>query len=191
MFRRDCWARAFYSVSGENAEAVFLSLKALAQPLKLIRGAFFGHSASVKIEKILRESASVTKTGADDAALEYAVRFICLLVERNCFKYIESILKKIEQILNEQKKIVDVTVESAASPDSGFEEELTRMIKQKTGASAVKIKTQVKPELLGGYLLRIGDFYVDASLKGQLEIMKAELITAVEEMPDGGNNGEL
>jgi len=191
MFHRDCWAGAFFTVSGENAESVFLCLKTLARPLQSIRGAFFGHSASVKIEKILRESASAAKTGAPDFALEYAIRFICLLVERKCFRYIDSLLKKIEQMLNERKKIIDVTVEAAASPDSGFEEELTQMLKQKMGASAVKVKTEIKPELLGGYLLRIGDFYVDASLKGQLENMKAELITAVEEMSDGGNNGEL
>jgi F0F1-type ATP synthase delta subunit len=191
VFHRDCWAGAFFAVSGENADAVFMSLKTLAQPLRSVRGVFFGHSASVKIEKMLRESAGVPENGSPGFALEYAIRFICLLVEKNCFRYIDSLLRKIEQMLNEQKGILDITVESAVSPDGGFEEELAQMIKQKTGAAAVKIKTQVKPELLGGYLLRLGDFYVDASLRGQLENMRAELIAAVEKMPDGGNNGEL
>jgi len=50
------------------------------------------------------------------------------------------------------------------------------MIKEKTGASDVKMKTSVKPELLAGFLLRIGGFYIDASLKGQVESMKADLI---------------
>jgi F0F1-type ATP synthase delta subunit len=49
------------------------------------------------------------------------------------------------------------------------------MIKEKTGASDVKMKTSVKPELLAGFLIRIGGFYVDASLKGQLEAMRADL----------------
>jgi F0F1-type ATP synthase delta subunit len=35
------------------------------------------------------------------------------------------------------------------------------------------------PELLGGYRLRIGGFYIDASLKGQVEKMTSDLETAV------------
>ena len=191
MFRKDRWTGAFFAVSGEDADAVFLSLKTLAAPLKSVKGIFYGHSASVKIEKLVRESVGVTEDYGPDLALEYAIRFICLLVEKKCFKYIDLLLKEIERILNEQKGILNVTVESAAAPDSGFEEELEQSIKLKTGAEAVKVKTQVNPDLLGGYLLRIGDFYVDASFRGQLENMRAELIAAVEEMPDGGNNGEL
>jgi F0F1-type ATP synthase delta subunit len=59
--------------------------------------------------------------------------------------------------------------------DSGFEAELARLIREKTGAANVKMKTSVRPELLGGYRLRIGGFYIDASLKGQLAKMKADL----------------
>jgi ATP synthase F1 delta subunit len=202
LFHRDRWAGAFFAVSGENADAVFLTLKTLAQPLRSVYGAFSGHGASLRLEKILRESAGVTGSGVSDFALseakseaqsfaqEYAIRFICLLVEKKCLKYIDLLLGKIEQMLDEQKGILHITVESAVSPDSGFEEELAQMIKQKTAAAGIKIKSHVRHELLGGYLLRIGDFYVDASLKGQLENMRAELITAVEKMPDGGNNGE-
>jgi F0F1-type ATP synthase delta subunit len=206
LFHHDRWAGAFFAVSGENADAVFLTLKTLAQPLRSVYGAFSGHGASLRLEKILRESADVTESCSESGsesgslsgslsetqsfAFEYAIRFICLLVEKNCLKYIDLLLEKIEQILDEQKGILNITVESAVSPDSGFEEELARMIKQKTAAAGIKIKSHVRHELLGGYLLRIGDFYVDASLKGQLENMRAELITAVEKMPDGGNNGE-
>jgi len=191
VFRKDRWTGAFFAVSGENADAVYLSMKAITAPLKSVKGIFYGHSSSVKLEKLIRESIGVTEDYGPDFALEYAIRFICLLVEKKCFKYIDLLLKEIERILNEQKGILNVTVESAVTPDSGFEENLAQSIKLKTGAEAVKVKTQVNPDLLGGYLLRIGDFYVDASFRGQLENMKAELIAAVEEMPDGGNNGEL
>ena len=191
MFRHERWTGAFFAVSGENADAVFLSLKTLAEPLKSVKGIFYGHSASVQIEKLIRESAGVTEDYGPDFALEYAIRFVCLLVEKKCFKYIDLLLKEIERILNEQKGILNVSVEAASETDSGFEETLAQSIKLRTGAGDVKVKTKVNPDLLGGYLLRIGDFYVDASFRGQLENMRADLIAAVEEMPDGGNNGEL
>ena len=176
-YHADRWTGAFFAISGDNADAVFLCLKALVPPVKSIHGALFGYGASAKLEKVLRESSLQRSVGgSSDPAVEYAIRFICLLVERNCFRYIDSLLKKIEQTLDERKGILDVGVESAAALDSGFEKELTQTIREKTGAAGIKMKTQVKPELLGGYRLRFGGFFIDASLKGQLDNMAAELI---------------
>jgi F-type H+-transporting ATPase subunit delta len=179
-FHADRWAAAFLAVSGENAEGVFLCLKALCAPVKSVHGVFMGHGASAELEKILRESVvgASASAGANAAeigsspSVEYAIRFICLLVEKNCFRYIDLFLQRIEQKLDEQKGFLDLSLETASSLDSGFEKELAQMIKEKTGASDVKMKTSVKPELLAGFLLRIGGFYIDASLKGQVESMK-------------------
>ena len=175
MFHATRWTAAFMAVSGENAEGVFLCLKALSVPVKSIHGVFVGHSAAAELEKILRESAGVSKTEISPI-VEYAIRFICLLVEKKCFRYIDSLLQRIEQKLDEQKGFLDLSLETASPLDSGFEKELAQMIREKTGASEVKMITSVKPELLAGFLLRIGGFYVDASLKGQVEAMKADLI---------------
>jgi len=175
MFHVTRWAAAFMAVSGENAESTFLCFKALSVPVKSVHGVFTGHSASAELEKILRESAEASKEESSPA-VEYAIRFICLLVEKNCFRYIDALLQKIEQKLDEQKGFLDLSLETASPIDSGFEKELEQMIKEKTGAVDVKMKTSVKPELLAGFLIRIGGFYIDASLKGQLEAMKADLI---------------
>jgi len=175
MFHAYRWTAAFMAVSGENAEGAFQCLKALSVPVKLIHGVFAGHSAAAQLEKILRESANASKTETSPV-VEYAIRFICLLVEKRCFRYIDSLLQKIEQKLDEQKGFLDLSLEAASPLESGFEKELAQMIKEKTGASEVKMKTSVKPELLAGFLMRIGGFYIDASLKGQVEAMKADLI---------------
>jgi len=173
MFHATRWAAAFLAVSGKDTEDAFLCLKALSVPIKSVHGAFFGHGASAELEKILRESAN--SAAVTETAVEYAIRFICLLVEKNYFRHIDPLLQRIEQKLDEQKGILALSLEAASPLDSGFEKELTQAIKEKTGASGVKMKTSVKPELLAGFLLRFNGFYVDASLKGQLDAMKAGL----------------
>jgi len=173
MFHAQRWANAFLSVSGKDANEAFLCLSAFCAQIKNVHGVFFGHSASVKLEKILRESAAPAYEKTP--AVEYAIRFLCLLVEKNCFRHIVPVLQMIEQNLNVQNGILNVTVEAAFPMDSGFEEELSLAIKEKTGAAGVRMKTLVSPQLLGGYLLRIGSHYIDASLKGQLENMTADL----------------
>ncbi len=182
VFHAQRWASAFLAVSGADANEAFLCLTALSAQIKTVHGVFFGHNASAKLEKVLRESAASIPQVTP--AIEYAIRFLCLLVEKKRFAQIGLVLQKIEQGLNEQNGILDVTVESATPADSGFEEEMTRMIKEKTGASGVKMKMRLRPELLGGYLLRIGSHYIDASLKGQLEDMAVHLKEST-----GGRNG--
>ena len=182
MFHADRWAAAFLAVSGENSNSAFICLKALSAPVKSVHGVFVGHGASAHLEKVLRESVEASKAEATPS-LEYAIRFICLLVEKNCFRYIDLLLQRIEQEMDKRRGFLDFSLETAHPIDSVFEKEMEQMIKEKTGASDVKMKTSVKPELLAGFLLRIDGFYIDASLKGQLEAMRAKL--------EGVSDGEL
>jgi len=176
MFHAERWAGVFLTVSGAGATEAFLCLKALVPQVKTIGGVLMGHSASSRLEKLLRESAAAAH--AETPAVEYSIRFLCLLVEKNCFRHVNLLLQRIEQELDAQNRIINAVVEAAAPVDNALEEKLTLMIKEKTGAAGVKMKTTVRPELLGGYILRIGSRYIDASLKGQLESMAAHLGTA-------------
>ena len=182
------WASAFVSAAGGNAGAALDCLKAVSPAVKTVTGSLFGRINAVKIENMLRECAGShgTSQNADmPTAIEYSIRFISLLVEKNRFRYIDSVLRKIELLLDKRDGIIDVSVESAFPMDSGLEEKLKRMIKELYGAAGIKMRTTVAPDLLGGYRLRIGGYFIDASIKGQLEQMRADLAA------DGGKNGEL
>jgi F0F1-type ATP synthase delta subunit len=184
MFSINCWVTAFLSVSGDDADTAFLYLKAVVPQVKSIHGAFFWYNdASVKLEKLLRES---TGSETQISGVEYAIRFLCLLAEKKHFRHIDPLMERIEQTLDEQKGIFNVILETASpksspegSPEGGppddYENKLTQMLKEKTGAAEIKIKTYIKPDLLGGYIMRTGSSYIDVSLKGQIKKMKNDL----------------
>lgn len=174
--RANRWAAVFVTVLGEHAAEGLACLKALVQPVKTISGALFGYSAARRLEQLLRESAAGVGT---DVTIEYAIRFITLLVARNQFKYIDMILQKIEERIDKHTGTLAVTIESATPLDSVFEQELMRRIVQRTGAANIKMKTRMVPALLGGYRLRAGGLYVDASVKGQMDTMQADLEAAL------------
>jgi F-type H+-transporting ATPase subunit delta len=169
MFHGNRWAGAFISTLGDNAGEGFICLKAIVKPLKSVSDVLYGYSAARRLETILRSAVDVKNS------CEYAIRFICLLVEKNQFRNIDMILQKIEEALDKKNGILSVSVESAFPLDDVFEGELRRSIIGRTGAADLKMNTIVVPALLGGYRLRIGGFFVDASLKGQIEKMKADL----------------
>ena len=175
MFHANRWAVVFDTVLGENAESGLACLRALVQPVKAIPGELSGHSAARQLEKILRESVAAFSGNASDAAVEYAIRFITLVVEKDQFGNIDVILRHIEERLDARRGALTVTVESASPVDDVLKEELRRQIMKRLGATEVTMKVQVIPQLLGGYRLRLGGFYVDASLKGQIQSMKADL----------------
>jgi F-type H+-transporting ATPase subunit delta len=202
MFHGNRWAVAFINTLGDNAGEGFMCLKALVKPLKGASGVLFGCSAARQIESILRGSCASVKTNtfnastitvnantvafnaatsgggatkSGDTALEYVIRFITLVVEKNQFRNIDLILRKIEESLDTKNGILSVSVESATPLDNVFEGELRRRIIAQTGAAELKMKTLLVPALLGGYRLRMGGFYIDASLKGQIEKMEADL----------------
>jgi F0F1-type ATP synthase delta subunit len=163
------------NVLGDNAEAGLSCLRAMVPPLRTIPN-LFGYSASRRLEKLLRGAA-----GGENQAAEYTIRFITLLVQKNSFNHIDTIIKKIEDLIDVKKGILPVIVETAAAgaEDSLPAEELKRQIMKMTGAAQVKMKFNHVPGLLGGYRLRIGGFYVDASIKGQIETMTAALIGGI------------
>ena len=168
MFHGYRWAAAFVTVLDRNAEEGLVRLKALVPPLKALAG-FSGYSAARRLEQLLREIITV------DDTWEYAIRFIALVVEKDQFKNIGLILHEIEEYINVHKGVLGVIVETASPPDGDFEQYLARMVQERTGASGVNIQIRIKPELLGGCRLQIGGFYIDASLKGQIAKMKADL----------------
>jgi F0F1-type ATP synthase delta subunit len=176
MFHGNRWAAVFVNCLAENTEAGFVCLKTLVKPLESVSETLFGFSAARRLEKTLRESATADNDPADNGlALEYSIRFICLLVEKKCFRHIDMVLRNIEERLDAKKGILAVTVESATTIDVDFEEKLKQKIMEKTGATGIKMKAVLNPELIGGYRMQIGGFYVDASLKRQIEKMKIVL----------------
>ena len=185
MFRGTHWAQVFTNVLSGHADEGLACLKAMAAPLKTIPGTLSGHAVSRRLESLLREVSG--KAGsAVEAPLEYAIRFIVLLVEKNHFRDIDLIIQHIEERIDMDKGILRVNIESAFVMDSAFTEALQRRIIEKSGAAQVTMQTVIMPELLGGLRLRIGSFYIDASLKGQMKTMQAELEAAILSVSGGG-----
>ena len=184
MFNGSSWAGVFVDALGENAEAALACMRTIAPQIKVIHCAMSGNTTALRVEKILRKSeGSFTQSGETAGgipleAAEMTIRFISLLIRKNRFKHIDSIMQKIEEQIYLKNGTLAVTAEYAAPMEHNFEEELRRQIAERTGAKKVILKTNHAPELLGGFRLHMGGFYIDASLKGQLEKMKAALETA-------------
>jgi len=175
VFRAESWANAFDGALGENAEAGLRCLEALVPPLCALPRGLSGRGAARRLEGILRESIRAANLGA---AAESAARFVVLLVERGRFKHVNAIMEKIEERIDARNGALAAVLETAEPIDGAFADEFARRIAERTGAARVRLKTRLSPELLGGYRLQIRGLRIDASLKAQLEKMKAAMEAA-------------
>ena len=182
MFRAESWANAFDGALGENAEAGLRCLEALIPPLRALPRGLSGHGAARRLEGILRESIRAANLGAAEAgaaaAAESAARFVVLLVERGRFKHVNDIMEKIEERIDARNGALAAVLETAEPIDGASADEFAWRIAERTGAASVRLKTRLSPELLGGYRLQIRGLRIDASLKAQLEKMKAAMEAA-------------
>jgi F-type H+-transporting ATPase subunit delta len=191
VFHAERWACAFIGAldtdwTSPKAEAGLVCLKKLAAEFKPLAGVLFGRSISKAVEENLSKEFSLPEDdggkSAYDVQHQYAIRFVCLLIEKNLFRKVDVIIARIEKILDDKNGVLDVLVETASREDKTFQDELSQMIMKNTGASKIKMSTKLVPELIAGYRLRMGGLSIDASLKGQLEQMTLDLIAVQRKM---------
>jgi F0F1-type ATP synthase delta subunit len=204
MFQGDRWAEAFInaldssnaaagSVSkAADAEEGLAALCALAVCCKGIHLA--GTKSAFQMEKLMRQSAAqtgVSSSGKKSAAVETSIRFIALLIQKNLFANINLIIKKIGKIIDQRNGILELTLESAQPMEGEFQDALKKKLIEvlvQEQIREVRIVPRILPELLGGCRLLIGSESIDASLRGRIQKMAADL-DAISGIPltAGGN----
>lgn len=105
-------------------------------------------------------------------------RFLALLIERRRIQYIEEIVLMYQSLLDEELGVARGEVISAISLSEeekrGLEEALKELLKKQ-----VILDVRVNPEIIGGVVVKIGDYIWDGSLKRQLEKFKEIIIKGV------------
>ncbi len=111
--------------------------------------------------------------GADPAFLN----FLEALIERHRMPAIYRIRTEFEVLYDKTNKLLPVTVTSAVELDSETVESLGRRIGEQTG-NEIELTSNVDPEILGGIVLRVGNFILDASIRTRLEQLRREVAQA-------------
>jgi F-type H+-transporting ATPase subunit delta len=196
MFSGERWAAGFIGSCGVYAEAGFGALEALIPVITAIPGTIAGTHAAKELEGMIRKSINQVSPEAEsslsDPGVEYAVRILLLLVKKGYLSYVPQLMSALETLLDRQKGILRVTVESAFPVDASFQHRLEGALAgsharvSNTAVKEIKVMVQIVPELLGGYRLRIGSGLVDASLHTQLQQLARDLRAAPRETGAGG-----
>lgn len=100
--------------------------------------------------------------------------FAMILVDENRMPLLPEIAAELRTLVEEAAGRVVAKVTSARPLGQGEEEELRRVLSQRTNA-VVTLDTSVDPELIGGVVVRVGDLLFDGSLRTQLDSLRGSL----------------
>jgi F-type H+-transporting ATPase subunit delta len=105
------------------------------------------------------------------------MNFLEALIERHRMPAIYRIRTDFDVLYDKTNKLLPVRVTSAVELDAETIESLGRRIGEQTG-NEIELSTTVDPEILGGIVLRVGNFILDASIRTRLEKLRREVAQA-------------
>lgn len=101
--------------------------------------------------------------------------FLLILEENNDLKYLNSIISGLKELLNEKSNLTEAEIEVAESLEENEINDIKSKLENKLKKRVI-LKTKVNKEILGGITIKIGDNFIDNSLRGKLIRLKEELI---------------
>jgi ATP synthase F1 delta subunit len=105
------------------------------------------------------------------------MNFLQALIERHRMPAIYRIRARYESLWEEENQLLPVGVTSAVELDKSTVENIGKQIGEQTGRK-VELSSEVDPEILGGIVLRVGNFILDASIKNRLNQFRKQVARA-------------
>lgn len=84
---------------------------------------------------------------------------------------LDQIARAYINMYNDKKGIAHVTVTTSFEIDDSLKKAFEKLAKEISGKTPM-LSTKIDPELLGGYIMKMGDQQIDDSVRGQLKELK-------------------
>jgi ATP synthase F1 delta subunit len=102
-------------------------------------------------------------------------KFLKLMVIQGHLSAMKEIISVSIDVYNDKQKKATAVVVSSVALDGKYTERLKSALKKMTDRD-ITIESQIDESLLGGFVVKVGSTIFDSSVKGQLRLLKAELM---------------
>ena len=172
------YAKAILATAGsvERGQTVQAELRLFAEATRALPGILRMASnpalpREVK-ETVLDEISATLQIGPLTLSL------LQLLMRNFRLVHIEAVVEAVDDMLNRRLSVVTAQI-TTAQPLNADQESRLRTVLENMLQQRVLMSTAANPDLLGGFVARIGSRRYDASLSGQLERLASDLAQQV------------
>lgn len=97
-----------------------------------------------------------------------------IITAKNREPLLPAIAEEFHHAYNVYKNVGEASVTTAVPLDASLRAEIESIVKKLSDKKEVEIKEKVDPEMIGGFILNVGDRQVDASIKNKLKALKVK-----------------
>ena len=103
--------------------------------------------------------------------------FLLVLADKGRAGQLEEIASEFERLVAEHEGVVHAELTTAVELSDDEAQKLLQQIEQASGRK-VETTRAVDPDLIGGIVLQVGSHRLDASVRGRLDRLRRQLVTA-------------
>jgi len=100
--------------------------------------------------------------------------FFEIITRKNREPILSGIAREFHNAYNEHKGIGKASITTAVPLDTKLRTEFEKLVRQYSEKKQVELVENVDPELIGGFILNVGDRQVDASIRNKLKTLKLQ-----------------
>lgn len=173
-------------VAGRYAQALFTEAKAEGKTADVISelGAVNALFAQSEDFRVLVKNPLITKQDkqavvdtlkSKGVVSDFLYKFVTLLVSKNRLSLLNLVAEQVFAMDMKDKGEAEALVTVASPMDEASRKALNEVLNKLTGKK-ISIKEQTDPSILGGVIAQVESSLYDASVKGQLNRIKEQLI---------------
>lgn len=167
------YAKALYEFASEAnvADKVYEIMKLVSATFVTVEG-LKDAIANPTISKDKKKELLNTMAG-DSVCAEYT-RFVDLVVENKREDYFQSVALVYQDLYRKKQNLVKATVVTAC-PISDNEEKRFRQVLTNVTDANIDFEAEVDPSIIGGFVLEVETYQLNASIKSQLDSIRDRL----------------
>lgn len=173
-------------IAGRYAKALLLQAESegvAGELYALLREALGGALALPEVGRVLA-SPTHTKEQKRGVLLNLSTaewptlweRFVALVLEANREGYMAAIARHYLRLYRQRHNIVVVNLTTTKPADSQTVGRIEQLVADYYGGAQVELCERVDESIEGGFVLSVGDHRLDASLRGQIEQIRTQLL---------------
>ncbi len=97
-----------------------------------------------------------------------------IITRKNREPLLPEIATEFHHAFNVYKGVGEATVTTAVAMDKELRNEIEAIAKKVSNKVQLELKEKIDPEMIGGFVLKVGDQQVDASLKNKLNTLRVK-----------------
>lgn len=170
------YAEALMKASaGGDAAALAAEVGALAQVAADPTMRQFADDPKAQVAQVIDVLTAVAKTPSGATPGDAARNLLRTVIENGRFAALSEIARQFQSLVDAKSGTSQATVESAFAIDAAQIAEL-KAVMERRFLRNLDLNVVVKPELIGGVRVIVGDEVLDTSIRARLERMKAALV---------------